>query len=412
MAFVIGIHQTPFRRNGERTHAELAARAYEGALADAGIEPADVDAVWFGSTTAGAAGQASIPGPAVLMGIAPQGVPVASVDAACATGGLALYAAWLAVAAGQANVVVALGVDLATMPDVVGTLDGVVLAPGEWEGPPERRDRERFGRRQAQGVGDTGWQPIPERPVLLDVAALEARYALRAGSLARGDLAAVVAKSRASGADNEGAWLRSPIAADAVQAEPLVVEPFTRSMGSALVDGAAAVVVASEYGLARLPSRARAVRIAGMATGGGAWRGLGQRPVVERVARRAFSVAGTAPTSVDLAEVHDSNAYAELKWLDALGLGTLSEVAAWTRGGDTGRDGRLPVNLSGGLLSRGHALAATGLAQIGELVAQLRGEAGRRQISKRVPRVAVAHNGGGLVGFDDAMSVVTVLRAD
>lgn len=408
MAFVIGVHQTPFRRGGERTHAELAARAYEGALADAGIEPSAIDGVWFGTTTVAATGQAALAGPAVLMGIAPQGVPVTTVEGAGATGGLALYCAWLAVVAGQADLVVAIGADRGGD----GGHDGVVLAPGEFEGPPARHDRERFGRRQAQAVADTGWQPSPDRPLRVDVAALEARYALRAGTLARGDLAAVAAKSRAHGADNENAWLREAIPAEAIQAGPVLAEPLTRPMVAEQVDGAAAVIVASEYGLARLPSRARAVRIAGMATGGGAWRGLGQRPTAERVARRALSVAGTVPTSVDVAEVHDATAFAELKWLDALGLGTLSEVAAWSRGGETGRDGRLAVNLSGGLLSRGHVPAATGLAQIAELVLQLRGEAGRRQIRKRAPRVGIAHNGGGRIGFDDAVSVVTVLRAE
>ncbi|MEZ4241206.1 MAG: thiolase family protein [Myxococcota bacterium] len=412
MAFVIGVHQTAFRRDDDRTHAELAAEAFGGAVQDAGLDPADIDAVWFGSTTVGAWGQPAIAGPAVMMGIAPQGAPVISVEGACATGGLALHAAWLAVMAGQADLAVAIGVDRAPKDDVVGLLDGVTLVPGEWEEPPSRHDRERFGRRQARSVGDSGWQPIPERPLLLDVAALEARYGVRAGSCSRRDLAQVVAKSRAAGAENEHAWLRKPITAEEVQAEPMIVEPFTRSMGCALVSGGAAVVVASEYGLARLPSRARAVRVAGMAAGGGLWRGLGQRPALERVARRAFSAAHTTPESVDLAEVHDATAWAELKWLDALGLGSLSEVAAWTRGGETGRDGRLPVNQSGGLLSKGHALAATGLGQVGELVAQLRGEAGARQVRKRTPRVAVAHNGGGLVGFDDATSVVTVLRAE
>lgn len=410
MAFVIGAHQTPFRRDSGRTHAELAADAIGGALADAGLEPGEVDAVWFGSATVSRA-HPTLGGRSVVGGALPVGAPVVAVEAACATGGLALHGAWLAVRAGAFDTVVVVGVDLAPPADgAIALLDAAVYADGA---APTRNDRERFGRRQARGAGDAGWAPSPERPVLVDVAALEARFAVRANSVSKGDLAAVVVKSRANGAHNDAAWLRAPIAHAAVLAEPAVLSPFTRPMVCGLVDGAAAVVITSELGLARRPSRARAVRLSAVAIGGGSWRTLGQRPTAAETARRALALAGTPADRIDVAEVHDATAYAELKAWDAFGWGTVAEAAAATRSGATAPSGTRAINPSGGLLSRGHAFGATGVAQITELVRQLRGEAGERQVRNqgRLPRIGAAMNGGGLVGLDDAVTVVSVVQA-
>lgn len=396
MPFVIGVHQTPFRRGGEWTHAELVARAVNGALLDSGLEPDAVEGFWFGSTALHKFTSPSLGGTTVLQGVLPAGAPVVQVEAGGATGGYTLFGAFTALAAGQADLVVAVGVDLSMFDDPVDLVDRTVIRGGT------------FAATQAEAVGDGGYTPDPDRSVLLDVMALEARYAIRTGAVTRADLAAVVAKSRDAGIRNPDAWLRSAVTADEVLAEPKTVDPFTRSMTCALVDGAAAVVLASDLGLARLSSRARAVRIGSMALGSGTWRALGERPGMARVAGRAYARAATSPDRVDLAEVHDMNAYAELKWIDALGLSPLAEAAALTRAGETAIGGRRPVNVSGGLLSKGHGMAATGIGQVVELVTQLRGEAGPRQV--RNARTAIAHNGGGMIGFDDAACVVTVLQ--
>ncbi|MEQ1506511.1 MAG: thiolase family protein [Myxococcota bacterium] len=403
MAFVIGVGQTPVRQGGERTHAELAAEAVGAAIADAGLDPHDLDAVWFASPSLGRFGGTT--GAPILHGAIPDGLPVIDVG----FGGAAIHGGWMGITAGQHHLVIAVGVDRAPA-DPIAAADAEIAVPAEWEGPPSAHDRQRFGRRQARASGDPGWAPAADRPLAVDLGALEARYALRSGSVSRADLAAVVAKSRAAGAKNDRALLRTPIAADALLAEPRWVEPLGRSMVAVPADGAAAVIIASELGLARLRSRARAIRIASIAIGGGTFRALGERPGVSRVASRAFGLAGVTPGTVDLAELADPTAWSELRALDALGLGSLGEVATATRAGDTAPTGRRPINPSGGMLSGGDAGAASGIARFAEVVTQLRREAGPRQATNA--RRAVVHDGRGLTGFDDAVCAVAVLRAD
>lgn len=376
MAVILGVGQTAFRRAGDATHADLAREAIAAALADAGVEPGAIGAVWLGSAAAHAWGEASAPGARWLQGPGSpwaSGAPIVQVEAACATGGAALHAAWCAVEAGAVDLALVVGVDRGGVADPVALLDGAFDAARSLE----------FAAAEAERAG-IAFAPGQGRPALVELTALEATYALSRG-LNREALAAVAAKNRTAGAQNPLAWLRKPTDASAVLAEPQLAPPFSRSMVCALVDGAAAVVLARD-GL----GAARAVPIAAIGLGGGTWRGLGERPALSALAARAFARVGWSPSDLQVAEVHDANAYAELKLVDALGLGA-----------------HLPVNPSGGLLARGHALAATGLAQVGELVQQLRGEAGERQVAGA--RRALAHNGGGLIGFDDAVSVVTLL---
>ncbi len=399
MAVVLGAFQVPFRRGGELSTAALAAEAVRGALADAALGPDAVEATWFGSAASYAWGAPTLGGVAALQGgdgPLPAGAPVVQVEAACATGGVALHGAWSAVRAGEVDVALVVGVDRCGVPDPVALLDGAVL----------QADARRFGAAEAARGGDT-FDPTPGRPLLVDITALEACGGLRRG-ITMAQLGAVVAKNRARGAQNPGAWLRRPTTVDAVLSEPMILAPFTRSMCCALVDGAAALVVVSER-FARDQRRSKGVPIAGMALSGGTLRGLGEPVSVTPAARRLFSRAGWTPDEVDVAEVHDANAFAELKWAEALGLIPPGEAGAWTEDGQTDLGGRRPVNVSGGLLSRGHALAATGVAQVVEVVTQLRGDAGERQV--RGARRGLCHNGGGLIGFDDAVSVLTLLGA-
>jgi acetyl-CoA acyltransferase len=150
------------------------------------------------------------------------------------------------------------------------------------------------------------------------------------------------------------------------------------------------------------------VWIRGIATGMGA--PPGDESVIARIARRAFAEAGITPAEVDVAEVHDSIAFNELLAYEELGLCPAGAGARFAESGASSRSGRVPVNTSGGLESRGHPVAATGLAQIVELVQQLRDEAGDRQVAGA--RIAVAENAGGFVVDDTAAAVVTVLGAD
>jgi acetyl-CoA acetyltransferase len=165
--------------------------------------------------------------------------------------------------------------------------------------------------------------------------------------------------------------------------------------------------VITSAALARSSGR-RPVWIRGIATGMGA--PPGAESAIARIARRAFAEAGITPADIDVAEVHDSIAFNELLAYEELGLCPAGQGGRFAESGTSSRSGRVPVNTSGGLESRGHPVAATGLAQIIELATQLRHEAGERQVAGA--RIAVAENAGGFVVDDTAAAVVTVLGGD
>jgi acetyl-CoA acetyltransferase len=177
-------------------------------------------------------------------------------------------------------------------------------------------------------------------------------------------------------------------------------------MCSPIGDGAAAVVVCSEQYARRLGTAPVRVRACTLLSGTDD-RTADQPGAVERAAQRAFEQAGLGPEDLDVVEVHDAAAPAELMCYEELGLCGVGEAPRLLTSGDTALGGRLPVNTSGGLLSKGHPIGATGCAQLVELVDQLRGRCGARQVPGA--RVALAENGGGFLGTDAAAMVVTIL---
>jgi acetyl-CoA acetyltransferase len=175
-------------------------------------------------------------------------------------------------------------------------------------------------------------------------------------------------------------------------------------------DGAAGAIVVSEGALRGLPPRVRerAIRIAAIGLSGGKYRRLDEEGLSAVAARRAYRQAGLGPAAIHVAEVHDATAFCELYQVEMLGFCERGEGGPFVESGATTLGGPLPVNTSGGLVSKGHPVGATGLSMVAELAEQLRGEAGERQVAGA--RVALAENGGGVVGFDEAACAVTILE--
>jgi acetyl-CoA acetyltransferase len=196
--------------------------------------------------------------------------------------------------------------------------------------------------------------------------------------------------------------------AEQVLADAMVAWPLTRSMCAPISDGAAAVVVCSADELPRF-RRERAVRVAAIALTSSTDRDAGDfdRHIGRLTARQAYEAAGLGPDDVDVAEVHDACSFAEIVQVENLGFCRRGGGGPATAAGETRLGGRIPVNVSGGLVSKGHPVGATGLIQLHELVTQLRGEAGRRQVDGA--RIAVAENGGGFWGVEEAATTVTIL---
>ncbi|MFZ5591525.1 MAG: thiolase family protein, partial [Bacillota bacterium] len=187
----------------------------------------------------------------------------------------------------------------------------------------------------------------------------------------------------------------------------LVAYPLTRAMCSPVGDGAAAAILCSEKYLSKLAA-ARPVRVLASVLASGRDRPIDGEDIGERTARLAYHMAGLGPADISVAELHDATAFGELHQTEAMGFCAHGEGGILAESGATRLGGRIPVNTSGGLECRGHPIGASGLAQIHEIVTQLRGEAGARQVKNA--RIGLAENGGGNIGFEEAALCIHIFE--
>ena len=192
----------------------------------------------------------------------------------------------------------------------------------------------------------------------------------------------------------------------------LVSYPLTRAMCAPIGDGAAAALLCSKEYLEKLPEsvQERAIRIAGVGFSGGMYRELDQPGLTRAAADKAYKMAGLGPLDIDVAEVHDATSFCEIYQCEMLRFCPEGEGGKFVGSGATGPGGKLPVNTSGGLVSKGHPVGATGLSMLAELALQLRGEAGPRQV--KGAEIALAENGGGVIGMEEAVASVVILQRD
>src|SRR5690554_2970570 len=224
-------------------------------------------------------------------------------------------------------------------------------------------------------------------------------------------LAASASKNHAMGALNPLAQYQFTVSIDEALKDREVSWPLTRAMCSPIGDGAAAALLCSQRYLEKLPAetRERAIKVRASALSGGKYRDFDEPGLSRFAARKAYQIAGIGPDDVDIAEVHDATSFGELYQCEMLGFCEPGKGGEFVASGAAGPDGKVAVNLSGGLVSKGHPVAATGLSMIHELALQLRGEAGPRQA--RSARIGLAQNAGGVIGFDEALCAVTILEA-
>ncbi|HEY4409094.1 MAG TPA: thiolase family protein [Acidimicrobiia bacterium] len=387
---VAGVGMTRFGKFPDSSVRSLAEEAAARALADADLPPGEVEMAFFANATAGILhGQEMIRGQVALRHTGLLGIPIVNVENACASASSAFYLAWMAVASGAVDVALAIGSEKLTHPDKEKTFAAIGTAV----------DLGQRAEMEAR-LGTSGGH----RSFFMDIYAGMARdYMARSGATAE-DFARVVVKNQHHGALNPNAQYGGERSVEEVLASREVAPPLTLLMCSPISDGAAAVVLCSPELAGRLGAD---VKVASTVLLSGRDRnGVGQ-PAAERAARRAFERAGIGPEDVDVVEVHDAAAPAELIVYEEVGLCGPGEGPKLLASGDTALGGRVPVNPSGGLLSKGHPIGATGCAQLVELVDQLRGRCGARQVEGA--RVALAENGGGFLGDDPAAVVITIL---
>ncbi len=397
---------TPFGFAPESSVRSLATAAVGEALADAGVGVGDVDMLVFANAGEGVlTGQEMIRGQVVFHGYGFGGIPIMNVENACASASTALQVACMAVETGTAGVAVAVGAEKLTNPDKRRTM-AVFSAAVDFDDMPALREQVQ---RDLLGIGtDAGTDAVtgPIQSALMDVYAATARRFFARGGGSATDAAAVAVKNRAHATVNPRAQFRERVTLDQVLGSRMIADPLRLLMCSPIADGAAAVIVCAE-GRARSLGATPPVRIEACTLRSGGSGDIESNGAVRRAAAAAYEAAGVAPADLDVGEVHDAAAPAELWAYEQLGLCGAGGAPGLLADGVTRLGGRCPVNPSGGLLSRGHPVGATGLAQVVELADQLRGRCGPRQVGGA--RLALAQNSGGHLSGEEAVAVVTIL---
>jgi acetyl-CoA acetyltransferase len=192
-----------------------------------------------------------------------------------------------------------------------------------------------------------------------------------------------------------------------VLADKPVAYPLTRAMCAPVGDGSAAVIVCSESYLKKLKNK-RPVKILASILGTGSDRDIDAPDIGERLAKKAYDAASLGPKNIDLAELHDATAWGELHQTESMGFCPMGEGGPFAESGATKLGGKKPINTSGGLECKGHPIGASGLSQIQEIVTQLRGEAGKRQVGGA--RIGLAENGGGNIGVEEAAMCIHIME--
>ncbi len=392
---VIGAGMTRFGKYINRSMKNLAREAVEHALRTAGVEQHELQAAAVGNAVAGlVTGQECIRGQVVLRDMGIGGIPVINTENACASSSTAFHLAWLYVASGMYDTVLALGMEKLFHAEKRRTFEAIGSAIDLEQA--EAFAREMSGE-QSAGAGES-------RSVFMDFYANLARRHMAKYGTTKEHYAQIAAKNHTNGSLNPHAQYQTPRTVEEVLAAPLIAEPLTRMMCSPIGDGAAAVIVTTANKARQLSSKPVFVRASTL--GSSEEHGPHAPGIVAKVADKAYTMAGIGPDELDVVEVHDATAPAELLVYEELGLCKAGGGGQLIADGVTSLGGRLPVNPSGGLLAKGHPVGATGVAQIAEIFWQLRGQADKRQVSGA--RVGLTENGGGVLGGENAAASIHI----
>ncbi|NPT59834.1 thiolase family protein [Paraburkholderia elongata] len=386
---VAGIGQTAFGKFLDRNVRSLAEEALSAAVADAGVDYQQIGMTYFANALSGlVTGQETIRGQVALRNTSLMGSPIINVDNACASGSTAFHLAWLSVASGQTDVALAIGAEKLTHIDKSVTF-------GAFAAGVDVEERAHLQREAPQG-----------HSVFMDIYSERARRYMESSGATPEDFALLCVKSRQAASLSPWAQFRQPVTTEEVLSSRMISAPLTLNMCSPIADGAAAAILVSEDVARSLRARRVYVRASKLVSANND----GDGPTcASRAADEAYEYSGFGPEDIHVAEVHDASAPAEIMLYERLGFALPDQGVKLLREGVTSVGGRLPVNPGGGLLSRGHPVGATGIAQIVELTTQLRGNAGKRQ--REGAEVALAECSGGQIGKDSALAAVTILSS-
>lgn len=411
--YIVGSYSTAFRKWLDKSIKDLTRDTYLGVLEDAGMsDGSDIEFCWFSNCSMGTLweqdlirGHVSF-APLVDEGLFPERVPVINVEGACASASMAFHGACKDILSGQCEVSLAMGVDKFYHPE----MKRVIAA---YEHGIDRLDKERLVS-EYQAVADECGREFaigPGHTVFMDTYAMQACWHMWKWGTTREQIALAASKNHYNGSLNPKAQYQFEVSMQKVLDDYLVSYPLTRSMCAPIGDGGAAALLCSEDYLQNLKPeiRKRAVKVAASVLASGKHREISEPSLSKWAADRAYRMADIEPSHIDVAEIHDATSFCEIYQAEMMGFCPIGQGGGFIESGATRLDGSLPVNTSGGLVSKGHPVGATGLSMLYELVTQLRGEAGPRQVSGA--RTALAENGGGVVSTEEYACSITILQA-
>ncbi|MFZ5563767.1 MAG: thiolase family protein [Thermodesulfobacteriota bacterium] len=457
--YVIGVHTIKFGKYLDKGIKDLAAWTVTECLKDAALEKEAIEALWFSNSGwEHATGQACIRGQVALRPMGIDAIPITNVENACASGSTAFHHAWMGVAAGLYDTTMAVGVEKLYAPNKYRVFSGflggidiencVQIAEGLSVfrlTPEEKKDLEAFKARyqpkqpgqkkkkqtlkerlqdihymlaEAVMLGEKlGYDTVRKMSRLsagdhspfMDIYGYAARQHMKKYGSTIEQLAIIASKSHFNSTLNPNAQYRFEVPVEKVLADRIVSFPVTRAMCAPIGDGAASAILCSGEKARQLGLMRQAIRVRASILGSGRARTPEEPEIGERLAQKAYAVSGLGPDDISLAEVHDATAYGEMVQAENLGFCPKGEGGVLAEKGETRLGGKIPINTSGGLVSRGHPIGASGLAQLHELVTQLRGAAGKRQVEGA--RLGMAENGGGALGTEEAAMCIHILEA-
>jgi len=377
--YVIGVGMIRFGKFPEVTITDMARRAFYDAVKDSGVKPNEIEAAFIGHVRQ--PGQGAMLGQRIMREVGVTGIPILNVENICSSGSSAFWSAFHFISSGKFDLTAVIGVEQLS-----------VLGKGVL--PPRQDDLEGL-----QGM------------ILPSYFAMVARRHMHEYGTTIEQLAKVSIKNHKNGCLNPYSQFQKEVTLEEIANSPMVADPLTVLHCCPTGDGAASAILCSGNIVRRFNSKPIKVAASVLKSGSydGGWRDLTTNDQTIRASREAYEISGIGPQDLDLIELHDCFTIAEIFHYENLGLCKKGEGGRLIDEGITELTGKIPVNPSGGLLAKGHPLGATGVAQIVEIVWQLRGGAGKRQVSGA--KIGLAHCVGGVVdGLDLGACTIHILK--
>jgi acetyl-CoA acetyltransferase len=460
--YVIGAHTIKFGKYIDKSIKDLAADTVISCLKEAGLDKKDIQALWFSNSGWGySKGQDCIRAQVALRPMGIESIPMTNVENACAGGSTAFHHAWLGVASGLYDITMAVGaeklydsnkmkifagflggLDIENIPTIMANMSDfgmndqdkkdmhahvakyaalVKKDASKKKKKPTMKDRFneywdmfKVFLRLSDAIGsDTVMEMRKllsgDHSPFMDVYGFAARQHMKRYGSTIEQLALIASKNHFHSSLNPNAQYNFTVTPEQVLADRMVTWPLTRAMCAPIGDGSASAILCDGETVKKMGLSSQAVKIRASVLGSGRERSFEDIDIGERLSKIAYEKSGLGPQDVHFAEVHDASAYGELHQAEALGFCKEGAGGFLAESGDTKIGGKIPINVSGGLESRGHPIGASGLAQIHELVTQLRGKAGKRQVIGA--KIGMAENGGGALGQEEAAMCIHILEA-